>query len=274
MVVGATLGDHAGEPEFRAARVALLGRQTEFSILCWNGVRQRWTTSTWARLDDEPPPPFWAERVGATSPQWLTGEAVASRSSDGRVTILRAREQTFGFSTTFLWERGSNQVRRLPGDCATRIQPVQALTRDGTRIVTVCNKGLGHALRVWDLGSNKEIRLEGAEFGMTGGVPLVRDAAVALSPDGRYLAAALLSLTEALVITPIMAPLGISRSDLRVWSVDDGRELVAVSIDDMVRVADYFRGVDVAMSPDSATLVVAGRRLRVYRMRDLGAGEQ
>jgi hypothetical protein len=38
--------------------------------------------------------------------------------------------------------------------------------------------------------------------------------------------------------------------------------------------ADYFRRVDLAVSPDITKLVVGGRQLRIYRISDLGTGLQ
>jgi hypothetical protein len=244
--------------------------EREFSMLCWNGEEQRWDTGTWTRLASLPPPPFWNATMARTSAQWLAGDGAASRSTDARIVVFRARERRMGFSTTFVWDRQAGQLRRLPGDCATRNQPVQPLSLDGRRIVAVCNAGMGHALRVWDLVSGRPLPLVGAEFGVTRGAPVIRDEGIALSPDGRFLVAALLNLGEALVITPVPASVAVSRSDLRIWAVDDGHEPVSVPLDDQVRVADYFRGVDVAVSPDSAIVAVAGTRLRLYRAIDLG----
>ena len=70
----------------------------------------------------------------------------------------------------------------------------------------------------------------------------------------------MLNQTESLA-----APAGISRSDLRLWSLEQGGEVAAVPIDELVSYADYFRGVDLAFSPDSALLAVGGKRLRMYR---------
>ena len=94
------------------------------------------------------------------------------------------------------------------------------------------------------------------------------------STGGRpWLAAAVLHMSEALVVVPLPLPLAVSRSDLRLWDVETGRELAAVPIDELAATADYFRGVDVAISPDNAKLAVAGSRLRIYRISDLGAGQ-
>jgi WD40 repeat protein len=241
-----------------------------FSVLCWNGVRQRWDSGTWTRLADIPPPPFWNDLMGLTTASWLAQDAAASQSADGRIAILRVREKSIGFPTTYLWDQGTTLARPLPGDCATRLQPVQALSRDGNRIVAVCNKGIGHAIRAWDLAVGREFPLRDAEFGFSRGAPVVRGAGVALSPDGRHVAVALLEQVEALVAGPLpTAGFAISRSDLRFWSLDSGKELVALSLDDMVVAGDYFRGVDLAISPDSAMLAVGGRRIRLYRMNDL-----
>ena len=241
-----------------------------FSVLCWNGARQRWDSRTWTRLEDVPPPPFWDGLMGFTTAHWLAGEDAASRSADGRIAILRIREKSFGFATTYLWDQNASLARPLPGDCATRLQPVYALSRDGKRIVAVCGKGLGHAIRAWDLGIGQELPLRDAEFGVTRGAPVLRGGGVALSPDGRHLAVALLDLMEGIVVTPLpTAGFGISRSDLRVWSLDSGKELVTVSLDDLVVSANYFLGVDLAFSPDGKMLAVGGRRIRLYRMDDL-----
>ena len=56
-------------------------------------------------------------------------------------------------------------------------------------------------------------------------------------------------------------PFEISRSDLRLWSLEDGRELMSIPINDLIFYADYFRGADLAFSPDSALLAVGGKRL-------------
>lgn len=240
-----------------------------FSVLCWNGVQQRWDSRTWQRLEDAPPPPFWDGLMAHTTAQWLAGNDPASRSVDGRIAILRVREKSFGFATTYIWDRNSSQVRQLPGECATRLQPVYAVSSDGSRIVAVCNKGLGYVVRAWNLGTGREVPLTDADFGLARGAPLIRGEGIALSPDGRYLAVALLGLKEALVATPILAPLEVSRSDLRLWSVEDGGERVAVPIDDLTVRVDYFRGVDLAFSPDGGSLVLGGARLRIYRLTDL-----
>ena len=135
--------------------------------------------------------------------------------------------------------------------------------------MAVCNKGIGHAVRAWDLGSGQEIPLADADFGLTRGAPIIRSEGVALSPDCRYLAVALLDQMEALLPNVLLIPAGISRSELRLWSLEDGRELVSVPIDDLVIYADYFRGADLAFSPNNATPAVGGRRLRIYRLSNL-----
>ena len=244
--------------------------ETEFSMLCWDGVTQRWDARGWGRLENIPSPPFWRELMSLESARSLTGNDVASRSADGRIAVLRVRQKSIGFGTTYIWDRTKSHGEQVPGECAARLQPVYALSSDGRRVVLVCNKGLGYTIRVWDLGLGHELALKGTDFGIVRGAPTIRGEGVALSPDGRYLAAALLNLSEALLVTPIPAPLAISRSDLRVWSLDDGREVASVPIDDLAVYAEYFRGVDLA-SPDSTMLVAAGKRMRIYRLSELGA---
>ncbi len=245
--------------------------ETELSMLCLDGVRQRWDTRTWERLESIPPPPFWDALLAHTTANWLAGDAPVSRSADGRTAVLRVREKNFGFPKIYIWDQTVSRTRQLPGECASRLQPAYALSRDGSRIVTVCNKGLGYSIRVWDLGSGNELSLRNSDFGSAGGYPNIRSEGVALSPDGRYLAVALLGQMEALLPNVLLIPAGIDRSDLRLWNVDNGKELVSVPIDDLNAGADYFRGIDVAFSPDSSTLAVCGRRLRVYRLSDLAA---
>lgn len=243
--------------------------ETEFSILCWKGVQQRWDTQTWNRLADVPSPPFWDGLMGLTPAKWLAENDSAGGSSDGRIALLRVREKELGFSRIYLWDRNSVQVRQLPEECGSRLLPVYALSRDANRVVAACNKGLGYEIRVWELGSGKEIYLDDAKFGLTGGLPTLTGGGVALSPDGRYLAVSLLAQMEALLPNVLLIPAGIYRSDLRLWDVDKGQELVTVPIDDLVASTGYFGGVDLAFSPDSTLLAVSGRQLRIYRLRDL-----
>jgi hypothetical protein len=245
--------------------------EKEFSALCWNGVQQRWDSSNWQRLEDLPPPPFWDAVTGLTTAKWLAEEAPVTRSSNGRIALLRLRDKSFGFGTLFLWDRNTNTARKLPGECASRLQPVYALSRDGQRVVTVCTKDLGYSVRAWDLGLEKELPLSDAEFGFAGGIPTIRSGGVALSPDGRHLAVALIGQMEALLPNVLLIPAGISRSDLRLWSIDEGKELVTVPIDDLDGGSGFLGGVDLAFSPDSAHLAVGGRRLRIYRLSNLGA---
>ena len=248
--------------------------EMEFSVLCWDGVQQRWDSRTWQRLENIPPPSFWDTLMGLTTAKWLAESDPASRSIDGRITLLRVREKSFGFPTIYIWDRYTGQARKLPGECASRLQPINALSLDRNRIVAVCNKDLGHAVRVWDLGSGEELRIEDAEFGFIAGIPTIRGEGVALSPDGRYLAVAVLGQMEYLLPNVLLAPAGISRSDLRLWNLDDRKELVTVPIDELDGGTSYFMGVDLTFSPDSKTLTVAGRKLRIYQMKDLEARPQ
>jgi len=243
--------------------------ETEFSILCWNGVQQRWDARTWKRLADTPPPPFWNGLMGLTPASWLAENDSGGRSSDGRIALLRVREKAYGFPGIYLWDRNSVQARQLPGECGSRLLPVYALDRDANRLVAACNKGLGYEIRVWELDSGKEIPLADAVFGLSGGFPALTGGGVALSPDGRYLAVSLLAQIEALLPNVLLIPAGIDRSDLRLWDVDKGKELVTVSIDDLLGSVGYFGGVDLAFSPDNTLLAVCGRKLRIYRLQDL-----
>jgi WD40 repeat protein len=131
---------------------------------------------------------------------------------------------------------------------------------------------MGYAIRAWDLRSGDEIVLNDAEFGFKEGLPTLTGGGIALSPDGRYLAVALLAQMEALLPNVLLIPSGIDRSDLQLWNIDEGQKLVAVSIDNLVGGVSYFSGVDLAFSPDHSLLAVSGRQLRIYRLQDLIPG--
>lgn len=245
--------------------------ESEFSILCWNGVRQRWDTRTWSRRDNLPAPEFWSGLMNHMPAMLLADEGVSCVSADGRVVAFRVRERAFGFGTAFTWDLNSGLAQRIPGDAPVHALPVSGLSADGKRLATICGKGLGHSIRVWDLGVGREMKLENADFNLGRGGAEIRSQGVALSSDGHYLAASLLAQSEALVVTPLPGVAGfLTRSDLRVWNVDEGRELVSVPIDDVVGEANYFHGVDLAFSPDGSLLALAGRQIRIYRMSDLG----
>jgi WD40 repeat protein len=234
--------------------------ESVFSILCWNGMEQRWSSGTWQRLEDTAPPLFWGTLTRGARARYWTENQVSAQSEDGGAVVLSVREKSLGFGTAYFWNRTMNQPGKLSGNCGTRVVPDHALSGDETKVALVCNSGLGYALRAWDLSSEREIPLKGADFGMTKGAPLIRSEGVALSPDGRYMAAALLNLT---------ATMASSRSDLRVWDLERGVETAALPIEEFVPPSDYFQGADLSFSPDSKMLAIAGKRLRVYRLSDL-----
>lgn len=260
-------------PGYRTAPVLeahFAADETEFSILCWNGTRQRWDTRTWERRDNLPAPAFWDGLIRPASAGLLAEDGASCRSADGRVVAFRVREEKFGFGTAYTWDTRSDQSRRLVGESPVHALPSFGLSSDGARLATICGKGLGHSIRVWDFGAARELPLRNSDFNLGRGGAEIRSGGVALSADGRFLAAALLVQTEALVVTPIPGLAGtLARSDLKVWDVDQGIEMATVPIDDMVFESDYFRGVDLAFSPDGSLLAAGGRQIRIYRVSDL-----
>lgn len=239
------------------------------TLLCGSGRTQRWNLRSGARLADDAAPAFG-------SALRLAGLSRPSRSPDGAVIALALHAPGQPAGQVHLWERSANVLRPLPGDCRLGAVPRQAFSRDGRRIVLLCGHGLGQAVRVWDLNAPRELPLTGAAFGLAGGMPTLRAEGVAISPDGRHVAAALVGLATAAVVSPLLpgSALGLERSDLRIWRVDDGRELAAIDIDDLVvRPNDALRGIDLSFSPDGKLLVLSGRRLRAYRWTDLARAD-
>jgi hypothetical protein len=93
------------------------------SILCWDGVQQRWDSLTWKRLESIPPPVFWNSLMGLMTAKWLAGNGTASRSVDGRIVVLRVQEKSWAW-TINIWDKNSSQTHKLPGECASTLQPV------------------------------------------------------------------------------------------------------------------------------------------------------
>jgi hypothetical protein len=126
-------------------------------------------------------------------------------------------------------------------------------------------------MRVWDYSLGKEVPLDDARLGILSGAGIdvqIREEGVALSPDGRYLAVAILNLDKMLIGSPFVLmgipPIVLHRSDLRLYSLEQGRELIAISIDNLL-----YKWIDVTFSPDSSMLAIAGTRLQIYRLKDL-----
>ena len=78
------------------------------------------------------------------------------------------------------------------------------------------------------------------------------------------MAVALLQQMEDLLPNVLLVTAVIARSDLRLWDVESGKELVTLPVDDLVASpSSEIRDVDLAFSPDSRSLLVAGSKLRV-----------
>jgi WD40 repeat protein len=255
-------------PGYRSSAILLSNFSSDdsvFSILCHSGTEHQWNSQTWQSLKDISPPPFWRELTRAENATYWAQTNAAGRSNDGRIVVLILHEKKIGSGATFVWDRTLNQTWPLPRKCSDGSIPIYSTSADRKRLVLAC----GSALRVWDLESRQEIHLKGASFGLFKGMVKLRGAGVAISPDGRYVAAALLHLVEAIV-----APGTTTRDDLRIWDLTQGEEVAAVPIEDLSFYTDYpynRLGLDLAFSPDSAVLAVGGKRLRLYRTSQLVA---
>lgn len=246
--------------------------ESTLEVRCWTGVSQRWDTTTWTRLPDRAATPAWTNLMRHTPAATLADEGSSAVSSDGSSLLVRALEPGQSFGTAYLWPSSAQVPRRWPADCALRQLPVQSLSEDGHSAAALCNSGLGYAVHVWETQSGQDRPVPGADFGLMKGGALIRSAGVALSPDGRYLAVAVLSATQMLLVTPLPGLVGdVERSDLRLWRLSDNAEIASMPVDDLIGSASHFRGVDIAISPATDRLAVAGRKLRLYRMVDLDA---
>ena len=89
-----------------------------------------------------------------------------------------------------------------------------------------------------------------------------------MSPDGRYLAVVILNLDKMLIGSPFVLmgvpPIVLHRSDLRLYGLEQNRELIAIPIENLL-----YKGIDVTFSADSSMLAIADKRIRIYRLRDL-----
>jgi len=244
--------------------------EREFSVLCWDGIQQRWDSLTWSRLDNIPPPPFWHFGMGLmTTAKYMMENNGTSRTADGYIVLFMGRTNDSKNGTVFIWNIDVNRTYKLSGECSTFLDPVYALSGNRNKIAVMCNKDIGKSLRVWSLDSEKELSLSGADFGLSKGFGDITSESVALSPDGQYLALAFLGQMEALLINPLLIPAAILRSDLRLWVLEDGRELVSIGIDDLNGNTYRGRSLSLAFSPDNKHLVIGGRRLRIYNLTDL-----
>jgi WD40 repeat protein len=246
--------------------------ESKFEAHCWTGVTQRWDTTSWTRLPDLPATPTWTGVMPRLHPGLLVDNGGTASSADGSTLIVRALEPGPSNRTAYLWPPSKSTHRRWPSGCALTELPVQSLSKDGRWAAALCNSGLGSAVNVWETGRDQDRPVAGADFGLMKGGALIRSAGVALSPDGRYLAVAVLSASQWMVITPLPGLVGaVEHSDLRLWRLSDDAEIVSMPVDDLIGSASHFRGVDIAISPATDRLAVAGRKLRLYRMVDLDA---
>jgi len=251
--------------------------EAKFSILCADGMRHRWQTTSWQPTDNLPRPPFWGELLAANEAD-KNLYTKARSLPDGRFIALKFFPVRTGYSSNesyiTRWNCTTNLAGEIPfgcrygqfyGCCDDEELPFQSLSADGNRIAVICKPGLGYSVRVWDYSSGKEVPLDDARIGFFSGPesqPHVEG--VALSPDGRYLAVAVPNLTKALVVTILWEGIPLHRSDLRLYSLEKNREIIAIPVEKL-----QFNRIDITFSADSSLLAVAGKRLRIYRLNDL-----
>ena len=249
--------------------------EREFSILCWDGIRQRWDSHTWERLDNIPPPSFWDSGMGLmTTAKYIMGNNGTGGTASGVIVLFMGRTKSSGNGTVYIWNMDASHAYTLPGECSTFLNPAYALSGNMSKIAVICNRDIGKALRVWSLAPEKERPLSGADFGVSKGFGDITNESVALSPDGQYAALAFRGQMEALLINPLLIPAAILRSDLRLWRLEDGRELVSVGIDDLDGNISMGRSLSLAFSPNNTHLAIGGRRLRIYTLADLIAVQE
>jgi hypothetical protein len=106
--------------------------ESEVSALCWNGIQQHWSNSSWERLDDLPSPSFWKSLTRLVNAEYWAQNSVSSRSADGQIVVLNVREKRLGFGTTYIWKRNESQAQPLPGKCGAFELPVYSLSSDGS----------------------------------------------------------------------------------------------------------------------------------------------
>jgi WD40 repeat protein len=164
---------------------------------------------------------IWVQEVagGREVAHWQDVEGVQGLafSSDGQYLAIASRDRTAKVREL----RPNREMKQFPHD--TEVAAV-AFGPDDQHLVTAS----GNTARVWDLGSGKEILRVTHEGGgkgshLTPGIKVLPDdvTAVALSPDGKYLAT------------------GSSDQTVRVWAVNSGQEVLRMVHEKAVTAVAY-----------------------------------
>jgi WD40 repeat protein len=166
---------------------------------------------------------FWDVRAGKLARSKRLGEPLISESGhttffeglspDGKILVLM-REECLYLYDTGAWK----ELRRLKVGLTSHHRFV--FSPDSKMLATATSLGGRHAMRVWDLGTGKELMVQEDDHGISD---------LAFSPDGKLLA----SLDES----------------LRIWETASGLELRNVPT----------AALSIAFSPDGKT-VAAGSR--------------
>lgn len=253
--------------------------ELEFSLLCGNGEQQNWEVPTWKRKNNTLLPSFFEkEGVISKTNQKENDQKIDPKSTyskdDRYIAISYSKldpgKEVKGFrdmKNIAIYDRNTSLYSIISPECQAVTIAENGFSNDGRKVAILCKENISSSVEIWRNEDEKTIPEKKFVFGYNAGLGTIRPEGVALSPDGKHVAIAILGMVEALLVHPLVLfapPLGMTRSDLRVYSMDKDRELVAISIEKMLE-----NGPDLAFSPDGSLLALADKTIRIYKTNDL-----